>query len=267
MGDQAGHAAEEGFADVVASLPADPLAAGAVQPGNTLCAARTSSRTRLTLPRLEERVGAMGVWVVGVVADDAVTRIRREFPKLPSAGGLSPRFPEDLTWWCEKSQSEAFFDSSGSRGPVPTAAAFRFSAFVENSRISFDAVERMKDAVMDVFPQEIGEDLFCATARKADPSAALAYGLGPAATLQLPGWFGDFLLSSEEAAAALPKAEKVLDLTGERRAAAVSRMREWMTVMVDDPGHDVEELLEGPLRVLRSAARTGNGVAGQTRWY
>ncbi|WP_328914396.1 MULTISPECIES: hypothetical protein [unclassified Streptomyces] len=212
-------------------------------------------------------MSATGVWIVGTVPDEAVAGIRREFPRLPFVGCLSPRFPEDLTWWREKSSGEQFFDLSDPRRPVPTASALRFSAFVENSRITVDAVERMKDAVMDLFSQEGGEGLFCATARKASPAVALAYALGPTETLQLPGWFGDFLLSSEQVLTALPKAENALDLTRDQRAAVVSRAREWMTFMGDDPDHDAEQLIDGPLKVLRSAARTGNAVAGQTRWY
>jgi hypothetical protein len=221
----------------------------------------------VVFPSEEDRVSATGVWIVGMVADEAVARIRREFPRLPFAGSLSPRFPVDLTWWREKSESEPFFDLSDPRGPVPTAAALRFWAFVENSRVTLDAVEKMKDAVMDLFTQRSGEGVFCATARKADPAAALAYALGPAATLQLPGWFGDFLLSSDEVLVALPKAENALDLTRDQRAAVASRVREWMTFMGDDPDHDADELIDGLLEVLRSAARTGDAVAGQTRWY
>lgn len=208
-----------------------------------------------------------GVWVVGVVPDDDVARIRREFRRLPVVGARSARFPQDLAWWREKSGREPFFDASDPRTPVPTPSALRFSEFVENSRSDLDAVEAMKDAVMDLFPQEIGEGLFCATARKADPATALAHALGPTATLQLPGWFGDFLLNSREVLVALSKAEQALDLTGDQRAAAASRVREWMTAMGDDPDHDADELIDGPLRVLRSAARTGAGAAGLTRWY
>jgi hypothetical protein len=123
-------------------------------------------------------VSTTGVWIVGMVPDEELARVRREFPRLPFAGGLSPRFPADLTWWREKSASEQFFDLSDPRGPVPTAAALRFWAFVENSRVTFDAVERMKDAVMDLFPQESGEGVFCATARRPCCGSGLCAGAG-----------------------------------------------------------------------------------------
>ena len=48
---------------------------------------------------------------------------------------------------------------------------------------------------------------------------------------------------------------------------AVERIHAWMTGLGDDPDHDVDELLDGPLRVLRHAARTGQGAAGHVRWY
>nr|WP_282190267.1 hypothetical protein [Streptomyces sp. RLB1-33] len=40
-----------------------------------------------------------------------------------------------------------------------------------------------------------------------------------------------------------------------------------MTGLGDDPDHPADELLDGPLRVLRHAARTGQGAAGHVRWY
>lgn len=119
---------------------------------------------------------------------------------------------------------------------------------------------------MDHFPTE-GEGLFIATARKASPFSALAYALGPDAVIRLPGWLGDFLLKSDEVRAALPAAEEALALDGARRRQAVERIHAWMTGLGDAPDHDADGLLDGPLRVLRHAARTGQGAAGHVRWY
>ncbi len=208
-----------------------------------------------------------GFWIVGAVQDSEVARIRKDFPRLPAVGCLMPNFPAELGWWKEESGSEGFFNQAGQHGPEPTASALRFRDFIDNSRIDSDLVEEMKERVMELFPQCEGKDLFCASARKGDPMAALSYALGPTATLQLPGWFGDFLLSSEQVLAVLPNVESALTLSPDQRVVAVSRVRDWMTAMGDDPDHDADELLDGPLRVLRSAARTGRAVAGQTRWY
>jgi hypothetical protein len=67
--------------------------------------------------------------------------------------------------------------------------------------------------------------------------------------------------------AQLSAAEEALALIGAQRCAAVERIHRWMTGVGDDPDHDAEELLEGPLRVLRHAASTGQGAAGLVRWY
>ncbi len=212
-------------------------------------------------------MSATGSWIVGAVQDSEVARIRKDFPRLPAVGCLMPNFRSELDWWKEESGTEEFFDHSGQHEPEPTASALRFRDFIDNSRIDSDVVEEMKDAVMELFPKTEGKDLFCASARKGDPMAALAYALGPNATLRLPGWFGDFLLSSEQVLAALPNVENALTLSPDQRAVAVSRVRAWMIAMGDDPDHDADQLIDGPLRVLRSAARTGRAVAGQTRWH
>ncbi|WRZ90954.1 hypothetical protein OHB54_18885 [Streptomyces sp. NBC_01007] len=70
------------------------------------------------------------------------------------------------------------------------------------------AAEKLRDTVMDQFPPDAEEGLFVATARKAAPFSALAYALGPDATLRLPGRFGDFLLDAEQARAQLPAVEE-----------------------------------------------------------
>ncbi|MBL3670952.1 hypothetical protein JL475_34400 [Streptomyces sp. M2CJ-2] len=106
-----------------------------------------------------------------------------------------------------------------------------------------------------------------ATARKADPFSALAYALGPEATLRLPGRFGDFLLDAEQVRDQLPAVEETLALTGTPRRDAIKRIHAWMTGLGDDPDHNADELLDGPLGVLRHAARTGHGAVGQVRWY
>ncbi|MGY5049740.1 hypothetical protein ACWDE0_29635 [Streptomyces sp. 900105755] len=145
--------------------------------------------------------------------------------------------------------------------------AFRLRAFFDAGHDDSDQAEELRDAVMARFPPDAGEGLFVATARKADPFSALAYALGPDAALRLPGRFGDFLLDAGQVRARLPAVEEALVLTGTPRRDAIERIHAWMTGVGDDPDHDADELLDGPLRVLRHAASTGCGAAGQVRWY
>ncbi len=223
-------------------------------------------------------MSATGVWIVGVVPDgriaDLLLTAARSAPSTATAAGPAPSPPTrvdmatELNWWRSKPTESLFHPSAAAPGSWSADDdAYRLSAFLDNCRDGSDPVEALRDAVMDEFPPTTGEDLFAAVARKAGPFSALAYALGPDATLQLPGWFGDFLLDADEVRTHLPAATEALTLTGATRQRAVERIHAWMTGLGDDPDHDAEELLDGPLRVLRHAARTGRGAAAQVRWY
>ncbi|GAA2483404.1 hypothetical protein GCM10010276_21140 [Streptomyces longisporus] len=212
----------------------------------------------------------MGVWVIGALPDQKTKEL------LQAAVQASPPTPMpahadvagELAWWRSTAPESLFSGSKTSAGSwVAHDDAFRLSTLFDNCYDDSDAVEALRDAVVDRFPPKGDEGLFTAVARKASPFSALAYALGPDAVLQLPGWFGDFLLYAEEVRAQLPAAEEALALTGARRRGAVERIHRWMTGLGDDPDHDAEELLDGPLRVLRHAVRTGQGAAGLVRWY
>ncbi|MFJ9927998.1 hypothetical protein ACIRU5_18435 [Streptomyces misionensis] len=211
-----------------------------------------------------------GVWVIGALADEKIkdllrTAVRAHPPKpvAAQAGVL-----EGLAWWRSKAAESLFVMSRTAPDSwVAAEDASRLSEFIDGCYDDSDPVEALRDAVMDQFPPEGDEGLFTAVARKASPFSALAYALGPDAVLRLPGWFGDFLLDAEQVRARLPAAEEALTLTGARRQHAVERIRAWMTGLGDAPDHDADELIDGPLRVLRHAARTGQGAAGQVRWY
>ncbi|MFF2518650.1 hypothetical protein [Streptomyces sp. NPDC058086] len=176
--------------------------------------------------------------------------------------------PGGLAWLRGKAQESLFSASTTPPGSWSADEdAFRLSAFLDARRDDSEHVEALRDAVMDQFPPDVEEGLFAAVARKASPFSALAYALGPDAVLRLPGWFGDFPLDAERVRTRLPAAEEVLALTGAQRRDAVERIHAWMTGLGDDPDRHADELLDGPLRVLPHAARTGQGAAGRVRWY
>ncbi|MEU9400173.1 hypothetical protein [Streptomyces sp. NPDC048242] len=212
----------------------------------------------------------MGAWVIGTLPDRRIGELLRAAVRAspPTPMPSYVHVPGELDWWRSTAPESLFSASESSPGSWAAGAdACRLSAFFDGCQDHSDAVEALGDAVMDAFPPEGAEGLFAAVARKAGPFSALAYALGPDAVLGLPGWFGDFLLPAEEVRARLPEAEEALDLTGARRREAVERIHRWMTALGDDPDHDAEALLDGPLRVLRHAARTGQGAAGLVRWY
>ncbi|MEU2617156.1 hypothetical protein ABZ642_03175 [Streptomyces sp. NPDC007157] len=208
------------------------------------------------------------MWIVGAVPDQEVRNLLSASVRNSAQAPVHCDVPAELAWWRSKAQASIFTPSTRSPGDWSADEdAFRLSAFFDACHDDSDHAEELRDTVMDRFPPDVEEGLFVATARKAGPFSALAYALGPDATLRLPGRFGDFLLDAEQVRAQLPAVEETLVLTGNPRRDAVERIHAWMTGLGDDPDHDAGELFDGPLRVLRHAARTGQGAAGQVRWY
>ncbi|WP_435228478.1 hypothetical protein [Streptomyces sp. Tue6028] len=216
----------------------------------------------------EAELSVTGVWIVGAVPDQEVRNLLSASVQNSSLAPVRCNEPGEVAWWRRKAQASMFTTATSSLGDWSADEdALRLSAFFDACRDDSDHAAKLRDTVMDQFPPDIGEGLFVVTARKADPFSALAYALGPDATLRLPGRFGDFLLDAEQVRAELPAVEETLVLTGTPRRDAIERIHAWMTGLGDDPAHDADELLDGPLRVLRHAARTGHGAAGQVRWY
>ncbi|MFG2964060.1 hypothetical protein ACGFZS_12360 [Streptomyces sp. NPDC048288] len=221
---------------------------------------------------MEEQKGSemsvTGVWIVGAVSEQEVRSLLSASGRNSASATGHCDVAGELAWWRSTAQSSMFTPPTSSPGDWSAAEdAFRLSAFFDACYDDSEHAERLRDMVMDQFPCDVEEGLFAATARKAGPFSALAYALGPDATLRLPGWFGEFLLNAEQVRAHLPTVEKSLVLTGTARRDAIERINAWMTGLGDDPAHDADELLDGPLRVLRHAALTGQGAAGQVRWY
>ncbi|MFE4638354.1 hypothetical protein ACFRJ1_33975 [Streptomyces sp. NPDC056773] len=204
------------------------------------------------------------MWVVGAVPDEEARAIPGRYLHLiqPDEWSRPPAYSrESLAWWTDGGDREPFF-----RGLEPTPAAHRFAELMDGVNASAsEAVTAARDASVSAMPAAEGPGLFLAAARKADPVAALYYGLGSEGSAMLPGWYGDFLLSAAEVAAALPRAEEALCLAGSRRSEVLARITLWTTAMGDDPGFDAAGLLDGPLRTLRFAASTGSGAAALTR--
>ncbi|MFE6049242.1 hypothetical protein ACFQ6N_00615 [Kitasatospora sp. NPDC056446] len=211
-------------------------------------------------------MGVMGVWVVGVVTDDVVEEARRRFPDAAGAHGAWPEPSADTIRWREQSVPSGLFEGTPEQ-PSRTDEIVRFADAVDRVRNDETEVDEFQDHLLHAVPQQEGEGLFCAAVPRGDGAAALMWGLGLDATLQLPGCCGQLLFDAAQVRAALPAAEQALVLHPLRRAHVAARVRLWLDEMADDPNHDVDELIDGPLRVLRHAARTGVGAAGLTLWY
>ncbi|MEU7065935.1 hypothetical protein [Streptomyces sp. NPDC046161] len=109
--------------------------------------------------------------------------------------------------------------------------------------------------VDDVWQGQDHADIFISVHSKQYPVASLFHVIGPARAALLPGWCGNFLLTSTQARQFLPDVERALSFTPAERALADAQ--DWL----DYADHE-ESVLDGPLRVWRTAARTGRGLCG-----
>ncbi|WP_327588632.1 hypothetical protein OHA25_17510 [Nonomuraea sp. NBC_00507] len=216
-------------------------------------------------------MGSTGLWVVGAIPDEEARTLPDRYIHLLQSGDRDrpPDFRETLAWWSNGGDQEPFFEHPADpHGPlIPTPTARRFADFIDDANAPTEATEAMRDASMTLMPEAEGAGLFVATARKANPAAALCYGLGAERSTMFPGWFGDFLLSAEDVRTALPRAEEALFLSTTQRSEVLSRITAWMTAMGDAPDFDAAELIDAPLRVLQFAAETGSGATAFSRWY
>ncbi|WP_037603338.1 hypothetical protein [Streptacidiphilus rugosus] len=211
-------------------------------------------------------MGGMGVWVVGVVADDAIEDARRRFPDAAGAHGTWPASSADVSQWCESLEPAELPDGTPER-PSSIDEIARFADAVYRVRNDETEVDEFQDCLLHLVPQQESEGMFCSAVPRGDGAAALMWGLGRDTTLRIPGCCGQFLFDAAQVHAALPAAEQALTFPLRRRAHVTARIRQWLDEMADDPNCDIDELIDGPLRVLRHAARTGVGAVGLTLWY
>ncbi|MET9388946.1 hypothetical protein ABZY20_00810 [Streptomyces sp. NPDC006624] len=211
-------------------------------------------------------MGVMGVWVVGVAADHPIEKARRLFPDAAGAHGTWPASSADMIQWCEPLEPAELLDGTPER-PSRIDEIVRFADAVHRVRNDETEVDEFQDYLLQAVPQQEGEGMFCAAVPRGDGAAALMWGLGRDTTLRFPGCCGQFLFDAAQVRVALPAAEQALALHPPRRAEAAIRIRQWLDEMADDPNCGIDELIDGPLRVLRYAARTGVGAVGLTLWY
>ncbi|MEV7319267.1 hypothetical protein [Streptomyces sp. NPDC093970] len=211
-------------------------------------------------------MSVMGVWVVGVLADDAVEDARRRFPDAAGVHGTWPVSAADMNPWSEPLVPAELLDGSPERQSHTDEIA-RFADAVYKVRNEGTEVDEFQDHLLHTVPQQEGEEMFCAVVPRGDGAAALLWGLGRDTALRFPGCCGQFLFDAAQVRAALPAAEQALVLHPPRRAHVSARIRLWLDEMADDPNRDIDELIDAPLRVLRHAASTGVGAVGLTLWY
>ncbi|WP_395358508.1 hypothetical protein ACHGLA_01775 [Streptomyces sp. YH02] len=109
--------------------------------------------------------------------------------------------------------------------------------------------------VDDVWDGQSEDGIFITVHSKEYAVSSLLHALGPTRAALLPGWCGTFLLTPAQVAASLPHVDRAFTFTPAGRAAVEAQ--DWLDY---SPGE--ESVLDGPLRVWRTAARTGMGLCG-----
>ncbi|WP_331723563.1 MULTISPECIES: hypothetical protein [unclassified Streptomyces] len=103
-------------------------------------------------------------------------------------------------------------------------------------------------------PDESPDRMFLSVQSKDFALRAFFHAIGPVRAARIPGWCGNFLLTSAQVCATLPEVERALTFTAEERAAADDQ--NWLDESTD------ENVLDGPLRQWRQAAEAGLGLFG-----
>ncbi|GHA71608.1 MULTISPECIES: hypothetical protein [Streptomyces] len=99
------------------------------------------------------------------------------------------------------------------------------------------------------------EDIFLSVQSKEYALGAFLHAIGPDRAVLLPGWCGDFLLTSAQVRQTLPAVEQALRFTAQERAQAEDQ--DWPAY-----SDDQESVLDGPLRMWRQAAADARGLCG-----
>ncbi|MFF8860548.1 hypothetical protein ACF08B_00665 [Streptomyces sp. NPDC015139] len=108
----------------------------------------------------------------------------------------------------------------------------------------------------DVWGQEdIGDRVFLGVRSKDWAVRSFFHAVGPDRAALVPGWCGNFLLTSAEVRDTLPDVVRALTFGPVERA--VAERRDWLEYSDGE-----ESVLDGPLRLWRLAARRGLGLCG-----
>ncbi|MDA2808558.1 hypothetical protein [Nocardiopsis suaedae] len=151
-------------------------------------------------------------------------------------------------------------------GAVPWAEAEGIAeAFSQAAAAGGD--DALSHRVLDLMAPVAGAEPFVATARKADPAAALLHALGADGPNVLPGVGGNFILSPDEVGGAVTALAAVAEGDDEEVRRVRAEAAAWMDEAGDEPGFRPGDLLTGPLAAMRTALGRKSAVAGVSQRY
>lgn len=109
--------------------------------------------------------------------------------------------------------------------------------------------------VDEVWEGQTLESMFISVHSKEYAVASFLHSIGPTRAKLLPGWCGNFILTSAQVRRRLPAVERALTFSATERVTADTQ--DWL-----DYSDGEERVLDGPLRVWRAAAHHGLGLCG-----
>lgn len=198
-------------------------------------------------------MGVTGYWFMTTAEDERIQAWRERFADQLAAAAEG--YDEFLDWWA--ALGDDAFLKLDQRGWLVTEEGVAFDNHfwgLEDDSLAAEVIDAAAEA------GEFGRS--CPSVRKGAPAGAFYDALGMADAARMPGSFGNFLLTADEAAAVLPEVERIV--AGDRHAVLVERTSRWMG---EARPSTPQKTVDGVLRVFRAAAERGSGIAAVSAWF
>ncbi|MFB7502081.1 hypothetical protein [Streptomyces broussonetiae] len=208
-------------------------------------------------------MGITSAWSITAHDDDFVSTLAPRLLPLIAAEQDEPSarerwdcwrrepLPDFRTWWRP-------FGRSCPREEGALNSFHELTASGEHVQKMYDGLSPDDDfsLLTDVWDLVDGaQDIFISVQSKEFALRSFFHAIGPDRAALLPGWCGNFLLTSAEVRKALPVVERALAFTPKQRAEAEDQ--DWLYYSDDE-----ESVLDGPLRMWRQAAADARGLCG-----
>ncbi|MFI9251773.1 hypothetical protein [Streptomyces sp. NPDC053069] len=208
-------------------------------------------------------MGITSAWSISAHNDDFIGTLAPRLLPLIAAERDDPFARERWDRWCREPLPDYRtwwepFGRSCQREADSLNSFLELTASGEHVQKMYDGLSPHDDfsLLTDVWDLVTGaEDIFISVHSKEFALRSFFHAIGPDRALLLPGWCGNFLLTSSEVRETLPAVERALGFTPKERAEAENQ--DWLAY------HDDEEsVLDGPLRMWRQAAADARGLCG-----
>ncbi|MFB8405263.1 hypothetical protein [Streptomyces sp. NPDC055912] len=211
-------------------------------------------------------MGFMSAWGISSHTDQVIADLSPYLVPAMSADRAEPHAERRWQAWQQSPLADYrtwYSDGSGVRyggsARADVAAVESFRSLTAPGRHVDDACAGRAhpsfSVLDDVWEGQSEDSMFISVQSKDYAVSSLFHAIGPARAALLPGWCGAFLLGSAQVRDSLPPVERALTFTPTERNAAEAQ--DWL-----DYGEGDESVLDGPLRVWRTAAREGLGLCG-----